>query len=100
MGLRLFEIKVIEKEERESELAKFSLDGTFNHPTRYRFINCFLRYEDGNRQGFTPVGNQGIIQFEGGYCPKFRLYGEAWVVGEIDESRLMESDRFVEVSQE
>jgi hypothetical protein len=85
---RLFEIKVLEPETGRGS-KNYALDGMNAHPRRYRYINCW--YSSGNR--FTPVGAQHSFIFEDGYCPQF-MDNEAWVVGEIDSSRISEPDRF------
>lgn len=86
--MRLFEVSVLEPEVTE---------GLFQHPARYRLTNCWLKKED--PLTLQPVGGEGWWEFsnDGGYCPNWRGEFKAWVLGEIDESRYMEADRFRDI---
>jgi hypothetical protein len=92
--MKLFEVKVLEKH-KVSGLEPFALDGMFDYPKRYRFTNCLLVAEEGNVKELTLPGGVGTFEFKDGYCPKFRGVDEAWILEEIDESRIDESDRFI-----
>lgn len=81
--MKLIEVRI--KEEK--------LDSLWNHPPRYRYQNWW-KNSDGT---ISPVGGSAIIypdkngEFE--YCGN-----SCSVLGEIDESRYMEADRFEEIA--
>ena len=89
---KLVEIKVLEKEmlQEDNTTYPFRLNSMFNHPERYRHMNCYQR-EDGK---VCYVGGQHYISFENNYCSDFFGLGEAWILGEISKDRAFEHDRF------
>lgn len=96
---KLVEVKVFEPE-RRSQLGEYKLDGAFSHPARFRYVNCWME-QDGNKIFCSIVGSQGWFQFVDGKCTSaFGGLGSAEIIGEIDEDRYMERDRFEEVKHD
>jgi len=93
---KLVEIKVLEKEKLKTNNTgyPFSLYSFFNHPERYRHMNCYQR-ED----GAVSYGGQHYVYFEEGFCSDFFGLGEAWILGEISKDRAFEKDRFYPVEE-
>ena len=94
--MKLIEVKVFEKAKDTFSDRDSSLDGMFNHPDRWRYTNCFKDCYG----RVCVVGGQGMWEFdESGYCANFACMGDAWIIGDIDESRTREPDRFVAVDE-
>lgn len=89
--MKLVEVKVLEPEQNKG-LTPYRLDGLYDHPTRYRFVNCWIDCGQ-----IRVVGGEGLfpIDLDGIGCET--PFGRGQILGEIDKSRMMEADRFVEV---
>lgn len=88
---RLIEVKVFEKAEDAFGDRTPKLDDIFCHPDRWRYVNCW-QVEPG--ASVRMVGGEGDFPFPDGACENFCGMGRAEIVGEINEERYKESDRF------
>lgn len=89
---KLVEVKYFEPEVRSSR-GTYALNGMSSHPARYRYVNCWMEV----RRGIPHCciyGAEGWFPFPDNKCDEFLGEYSAEIIGEIDDSRKMEPDRF------
>lgn len=90
---KLVEIKIFEPA-KTSELGEMRLNSPFSHPARYRFMMCWIRFEDDKKLFLTPVGGEGLWEFSNGVCEDFWGRFRAEIVKEISPVQTKEENRF------
>lgn len=90
MSIKVVEVKIFEKARADFHDRESRLDGTTNHPDRYVYVKCWL-YPDNT---VKEVGTEGYWPFVDGKCEGFGDRGDAEIIGEVDDSRWNEPDRF------
>lgn len=94
MPVQYVEVKYLEPEQHKG-FGEFKLDGLYDHPTRWRFVDCWIdRLYDNN---ISMIGGQGAFCFTNGHCPDFLGQHEAYITGEIslEIAQTNRQDRFL-----
>lgn len=92
---KLVEIKYFQPEEIVRGYTS-DLKSRYSHPDRYVYANAWCEL----RQGISfcqEVGREGWFRFRDNFCPRFLGEYPAIILGEIDQERYMEADRYEEV---
>lgn len=94
---------LIHEMEHNSNMTPYTLDSPYNHPSRLRICNAYVESISDTIK-VRVVGGQGLFKFTSDtmHNPDFAgvtgIKSPAWILGRIDDSRSMESDRFLEAS--
>lgn len=90
---KLVEVKYFQPK-KQLGLGRFALDGYLDYPSRYVYTNCWQRIDDRGQIQCCEVGGEAWWDFPAGVCDDFLSKYRAEIVGEIDDDRYMEKNRY------